>query len=125
MLVITAVMVGSANAACRSAARSAGAAPITRVVGYSTGTRPKSSRRRRSPSSYGRGKSPGSPADGDTIATRSPGFGFDGVIMLRTVTIHGRTYASEFPARPLTRRAHHQALCSITRRARVVWLVTT
>ncbi len=51
---------------------------MTRVVGYSTGSSPISSRSRRRPSSYTSGKMAGNPADGDTIATRSPGRGFGG-----------------------------------------------
>lgn len=49
MLAITALMSGSAKAAWMSAARSSGAAPIVRVVGYSTTFRPKSSWSRRTP----------------------------------------------------------------------------
>jgi hypothetical protein len=59
-------------------ARSRGAEFIVRVVGYSTGTRPKSPRSLLSPSSNGRGNTPGSPEDGDRVATRSPGRGFGG-----------------------------------------------
>jgi hypothetical protein len=78
MLAITAAMPGSANAAWMSAARSAGDEPIVRVTGYSTGIRPKSSRSLRSPSSNGSGNRPGSPAEGDSTATRSPGLGLGG-----------------------------------------------
>jgi hypothetical protein len=55
MLVSTALISGSLKAACRSFARSAGDARFARVVGYSTGRRPNSSRSRARPRSNGLG----------------------------------------------------------------------
>jgi hypothetical protein len=49
IVAMTALMEGSAKAACKSRARSATDDRSTRVVGYSTGTRLKSSRSRSSP----------------------------------------------------------------------------
>jgi hypothetical protein len=85
MLAITALMEGSANAACKSLALLAGGAPITRVVGYSTGTSPNSSLSLSSPSSKGSGNRPGRPADGDTTATASPGPGLGGYRNTRVI----------------------------------------
>src|SRR6266567_4222261 len=61
-----------------SAARSAALAAILRVVGYSTGTSRNSALSRSRPSSYGSGRMPGSPADGDSTAIRLPGSGLAG-----------------------------------------------
>src|SRR5690349_4062262 len=71
MVARTALMLGSAQAAIRSAARSRGDA-ARRVVGNSTGIRPRSSRSRRIASSCTAGKTAGAANDGDTTATRSP-----------------------------------------------------
>jgi hypothetical protein len=78
MLLRIAEIVGSAKAAWMSAARSAGVESIRRVVGYSTGTSPNSSRTRASPRSNGAGKISGRPDDGERTATRSPRCGFAG-----------------------------------------------
>jgi hypothetical protein len=51
MLAMIALIAGSANAAWMSAARCAGEACAARVLGYSTGRRPNSSRSRVRPSS--------------------------------------------------------------------------
>ncbi len=80
MVARIAVTLGSVNAACTSAARSCGVASGFRVVGYSTGSRPNCSRRRRSPSSYGTGNMPGPPNDGERTATRSPGLALGGYV---------------------------------------------
>ena len=76
ILASTARMPGSANAAIRSAARSPGEAPSRRVVGYSTGSSPNSSRSRRIARSCTAGNRPGAANDGDTTATRSPAASF-------------------------------------------------
>ena len=55
-----------------------GEACAARVVGYSTGRRPNSSRSRVRPSSYGLGKRAGRPADGESTATASPRRGLSG-----------------------------------------------
>src|SRR5689334_6645169 len=78
MVARTARMPGSAKAAIRSAARSCGDAPTLRVVGYSTGSRSNSARNRRMACSWIAGNRPGTANDGETTATRSPGFSFDG-----------------------------------------------
>jgi len=78
MLAITAATSGSAKAAWISSARSAGDASAARVVGYSTGTRSNSSRRRLRPSSNGAGKCDGERPDGESTATVSPRAGFGG-----------------------------------------------
>src|ERR1700753_966355 len=67
-------MAGSANAAIRSAARSWGVASRRRVVGYSTGSRPKSARSPPIACSC----TAGGAKDGDSTATRSPGLSVDG-----------------------------------------------
>lgn len=58
----------SANAALMSAARARAAAPIVRVVGYSTGMRPVTSVSRRIACSCTAGKAPGAANDGDKTA---------------------------------------------------------
>ena len=65
----TARIAGSAQAAIRSTARSAGVAPTVRVVGYSTGSSPHTSRIRRMACSCCAGYWPGAANDGETIAT--------------------------------------------------------
>ncbi len=49
-------------------------------MGYSTGSRPSSSRNRASPCSYTCGKTAGTPAGGDRTAIRSPGAGLAGYL---------------------------------------------
>jgi hypothetical protein len=56
-----------------SAARACGLAPTWRVVGYSTGISPVTSRSRRTACSCTGGKAPGAANDGDSTAMRSPG----------------------------------------------------
>jgi hypothetical protein len=71
-------MAGSANAAIKSAARSFGDEPSCLVVGYSTGTSPKSWPNRSIASSCTAGHLPGAANDGETTATRSPAESFGG-----------------------------------------------
>ena len=75
---ITARICGSANAAFRSRARSSGLAPSCRVVGYSTGTSPVTSARRRIACSCTAGAKPGAANDGETTAILSPGWALGG-----------------------------------------------
>jgi hypothetical protein len=87
-------MSGSAKAAVMSRARAGAGAPSTRVVGYSTGTRPSSSRNRLMLCSCKSGKIWGSPAEGDNTATLSPGRGFAGYAgVVCSVTQHTVTAA--------------------------------
>ena len=72
MLASTARIVGSANAAIKSAARSRAGASTRRVVGYSTGTNPRSLRSTRIPTSWTAGNTPGPAHDRDNTATLSP-----------------------------------------------------
>jgi len=65
-------MLGSANAALMSAARSWGLDPSLRVVGNSTGIKPVAAVSRRIACSCTAGASPGAANDGERIATRSP-----------------------------------------------------
>src|SRR6185369_2469995 len=94
MLARTARTVGSANAATRSAARSCGEAFTRRVVGYSTGSRPNSSRNRRIANSWTAGNMPGAANDGDTTATRSP------ALTLGATVKSGRMSSSNLSAQP-------------------------
>jgi hypothetical protein len=71
-------MLGSANAAFRSAARAVGEASSCRVVGNSTGTRPVTSARRCMACSCTAGNAPGAAKEGDSTAMRSPGSAFGG-----------------------------------------------
>jgi hypothetical protein len=100
----TARIAGSAYAAIRSAARSAAGAPSRRVVGYSTGSSSKSSRSRRMACSCCAGYAPGAAYDGETIATRSPGFSFGGTLR------SGRMPPSNPAAQPYEAAFAHQTM---------------
>jgi hypothetical protein len=67
---------GSAKAALTSAARAAGVAPTSRVVGYSTGISPVSSVSRRITCSCTSGNAPAAANEGERTAMRSPGRAF-------------------------------------------------
>src|SRR5262245_50176715 len=69
---------GSANAAFRSAALSCGAASRRRVVGYSTGSSPSTSRIRASACSCTPAPMAGAANPAETTATLSPGDGLGG-----------------------------------------------
>src|SRR5215831_641719 len=94
----TALMSGSANAAIRSSARARCGAPSCRVVGYSTGCSPISSRSRVIASSCTSGNGPGAANEGDTTATLSPGASLPGIVR------YGRTRPSHHARRPASRK---------------------
>jgi len=107
----TALISGSAKAAIRSAARSCGAAASRRVVGYSTGTTPRSSRSRRMARSCTTGNTAGAANDGDTTATLSPACTLGGTTRSgRMPAIQGQASSSAHPFfRPGTRRQWFRA----------------
>ena len=57
-----------------------GEACLARVVGYSTGRSPNSSRNRVKPSSNGSGEAAGPPHEGESTATASPRWGLGGYV---------------------------------------------
>jgi hypothetical protein len=69
-------MLGSANAALMSAARSSELDPSLRVVGNSTGIKPVAAVSRRIACSCTAGAIPGAANDGERTATRSPAMSF-------------------------------------------------
>ena len=88
MVASTARISGSENASLRSRARSAALAPNSLVVGYSTGTKPVSSRNRCIACSWTAGATPGAAKEGDSTATLSPGRALAGFRISRTASVN-------------------------------------